>query len=412
MTDFFGKLKVPPPDPVFLTKAQFEMDRNPKKVFLTIGAYRDAYAKPYVLQTLKKAEAWYQQQLVSGKETKEYDSITGYKPFCEASVKLLLGEACPSMKRVAACVGLSGTGSLTLASHVLAAVTPHHTPVLISNPTWPNHDPIFRMAGFHNVRQYRYFDAYTQGLDFEGMCNDLWDAPDGAIVVLHVCSHNPTGVDPTDEQWQKISDLCKMKKFRVIFDSAYQGYASGDLNRDAYSVRLFVKNGLEVFTCQSFSKNMGMYGDRIGCCSAVCSTEHGAAVVRGLFEKTARPLYSNPPRRPSRVAHRVLTDPVLRSEWETELKGMADRIISMRQLLFDELRRLGTPGKWDHIVQQIGMFSYLGLTREQCKRIVKEYSIYVMMTGRISVAGLTEENTPRLAKAIDTVVRGTKKAKL
>jgi aspartate aminotransferase len=402
----FGGLPIVPEDKIFQTADWYNKDKNPKKIFLSIGAYRDSNAQPYVLNVVKKAEEIFQKNLLEGRENKEYDAIAGFKPFRDASVKLLLGDECPSLDYVASAVGISGTGSLRVAASFLFQIRPKDTPVYVSDPTWANHHPIFEMTGFTTMRKYRYYNQAKNCLDFEGMTQDLKKAPEQSIVILHLCGHNPTGVDPTQEQWQKLCDLCLEKKFFIIFDSAYQGYASGDLNRDAFAARLFRRNKAEFITCQSYAKNMGLYGDRLGCISVTCNDKEAAARVQNIIAaKCIRPMYSNPPRRPARVGHLVLTDSTLRKEWEQELNGMATRIREMRELLFGELKRLKTPGTWNHIVDQIGMFSYLGLTEPQCNRLIKDYSIYLLTTGRISMAGLTQENTPRLAAAIDDVVR-------
>jgi aspartate/tyrosine/aromatic aminotransferase len=347
------------------------------------------------------------------RHNKEYDTIAGFKPFRDAAVKLFFANDCPPLDTLATAVALSGTGALRLAATLLFNVVPARTNVYVSNPTWANHFPIFVQTGFQNMKYYRYFKAQTNSLDFDGMLQDLTEAPLGSVVIFHICGHNPTGVDPNAEQWERLCALSKERRFRVIFDSAYQGYATGDLDRDAFAARLFVKRGVQFITCQSFSKNMGLYGDRVGCISVVCGNADTAdRVQRFINAFGVRPNYSNPPRRGARVAHLVLTDAALRKDWEEELRGMSQRIQAMRQLLFDELKRLGTPGTWNHIVDQIGMFSYLGLKPDVCRRLVREHSVYLLETGRISIAGLTVENTPRLAKAIDTVLRSAKPSKL
>jgi aspartate/tyrosine/aromatic aminotransferase len=405
----YSKVPTVADDPVFKSKEDHDADPNPDKIFLSIGAYRDENCKPYLLHVVKKAEEIYQKQLLEGKENKEYDTIDGFKGFRDESVKLLMGPDCPPLNQVASAVSISGSGALRLAAAFLRFILPANTPVYNSDPTWGNHHAIFEQSGFTVLKKYRYYSPKTNALDIAGMTEDLRNAQDGSIVVLHICGHNPTGVDPSHEQWQQLSDLCKEKQFRIMFDSAYQGYASGDLDRDAFAARLFWRNGLEFICCQSFAKNMGLYGDRLGCVSFMLKDKDTATRVQGLLKaKIIRPMYSSPPRRPSRVAHIILSTPALKKEWEEELKKMSGRIIRMRKLLFDELVRLKTPGKWNHIVDQIGMFSYLGISPQVCDRLIKEYHIYLLTSGRISMAGLTEENTPRLAKAMDHIIRTTK----
>lgn len=405
MTHLYQGLPMVENDKIFQTAEWFRRDKNPKKMFLSIGAYRDEEGRPYVLKVVKKAEQLYQKDLLEGRENKEYDSIDGYKPFRDASVKMLLGDDCPPLENIATSVSLSGTGALRIAATFLFSMLPQHTHVYVSNPTWANHHPLFQQAGFHNLREYRYYDKVGNSLDFRGMCDDLWKAPDQSVVILHLCGHNPTGIDPTPDQWQRICDLAKLKRFYIIFDSAYQGYASGDLDRDAYAARLFVRSKCEFIACQSYAKNMGLYGDRLGCVSVVCNDKESANRAERIIKaRCIRPMYSCPPRRPARVGHLILTEPTLRREWEEELKGMSQRIINMRTLLYKELVRLRTPGKWTHIIDQIGMFSYLGLQVPQCERLIRDYSIYLLTSGRISMAGLNEGNVNRLAAAMHEVI--------
>jgi aspartate/tyrosine/aromatic aminotransferase len=360
-----------------------------------------------VLPVVVETEREYVADLAAGKENKEYDPIPGFLPFRRASVQFLYGDAMPDMRNIAHCVSMSGTGGLRIAAEFLASSIDPATPVYFSAETWPNHGPIFTVGGLPRVRAYRYFDKGTAGLNFRGMLQDLTKAPDGAVVVFHLCGHNPTGVDPTREQWEALCDLSFAKHFRVIFDSAYQGYASGDLNIDAFAARLFAKKGLDLIACQSYSKNMGLYGDRLGCFSMLCSNADSAdRVQRFINAKIIRPMYSSAPVHPARIAHRILSNPKKFAQWEAQIKVMSLRILRMRKMLYDELVRLDTPGTWEHITKQIGMFSYLGLTPKQCRRLVRDFHMYLLETGRANMAGLTDTTALKLGQAIDIVVRG------
>lgn len=403
MSSRYSTLPAPKPDPVIALGE--EADRV-GGMNVVIGAYRDESGKPKVLDVVKAAEAVLLAKINSGEVNVEYQPIEGDRHFTSAAVKLLLGQDFNNMDCVAAAQSLGGTGACRVAAAVFAAfLDASSTTVLISNPTWANHRPIFEQSGFRNVGTYRYFKPETKGVDIAGMLEDLTKAKDESVVVLHMCAHNPTGADPTKEDWEKIADVVQSKKHYVLFDGAYQGYATGDLEADAAPARMFYRREIEFFTAQSFSKNMGLYGERVGCLSAVCRTHDAAAKVEGLMKTLIRSMYSNPPSHGSRIATLILTDDKLRHMWYAELKGMANRILQMRTALFDALVALGTPGDWSHIKKQIGMFSYLGLTEPQSLALRKR-KIYILATGRVSMAGLTADLIPAFSQGIYDVVTG------
>ncbi|KAJ3364631.1 Aspartate aminotransferase, cytoplasmic [Kappamyces sp. JEL0680] len=230
-------------------------------------------------------------------------------------------------------------------------------------------------------------------------------APEKSILLLHPCAHNPTGVDPTLEEWMQIAEVVRERKHVVFFDSAYQGFASGDLQKDAQAIRYFVSEGYEMLIAQSYAKNFGLYNERIGCLSIVTKTKEGAAEASSQLCKIVRASYSNPPAFGARIVQTVLNDPKLHEEWVHQLKTMANRIIEMRQALYANLVALKTPGTWNHIVDQIGMFSFTGLTASQVKVLRDKYHVYMTTNGRISMAGLNTGNVHRFAEAVDFVVR-------
>jgi aspartate aminotransferase, cytoplasmic len=279
----------------------------------------------------------------------------------------------------------------------------------MSNPTWANHNQIFGNVGLPTA-QYPYFDKGTKGLDFEGMKSALNSAPERSIILLHACAHNPTGVDPTFEQWKEIASIMAAKKHFPFFDCAYQGFASGSLDRDAAAVRYFVEQGFELLVCQSFAKNFGLYGERAGCFHFVAPRDGGSETVSRIASQLAilqRSEISNPPIYGARVASTVLNDPALFAEWEDNLKTMSGRIIAMREALRGKLEALGTPGQWNHITDQIGMFSFTGLSEPQVLKLREEFHVYMTKNGRISMAGLNTRNVEYFAKAVDKVVRET-----
>ncbi|KAH7915815.1 pyridoxal phosphate-dependent transferase [Hygrophoropsis aurantiaca] len=394
-----------PPDPILGITEAFKADTDSRKINLGVGAYRDENGKPYVLNAVKKAE----EIITAAKLDKEYLPITGLAGFTKNAAKLAYGADSPPLNQNAIAVtqSISGTGALRIGGAFLARHYPNPKIIYLPTPTWGNHIPLFKDSGLE-VRNYRYFDRKTVGLDFDGLKEDLKNAPEGAIVLLHACAHNPTGVDPTQAQWAEISDLVAEKRLFPFFDMAYQGFASGDTARDAYAVRHFVSQGHQVALCQSFAKNMGLYGERVGAFSLTTKDEEERKRVDSQLKIIVRPMYSNPPLHGAHIANTILSNTELYQEWEGEVKGMANRIISMRERLYELLTNgYQTPGEWGHIKSQIGMFSFTGLKTEQCKALAEKAHIYMTMDGRISMAGLNGSNVEYFAQGVDAAVRGT-----
>ncbi|KAE8056592.1 hypothetical protein FH972_013348 [Carpinus fangiana] len=392
-----------PEDPILGVTVAYNKDPSPVKLNLGVGAYRTEEGKPLVLNVVRRAE----QQIVNDRaRVKEYLPIVGLADFNKLSAKLILGADSPAIQenRVTTVECLSGTGSLRVGGEFLARHY-HQRTIYIPQPTWGNHPKVFTMAGL-SVKTYRYYDPATRGLNFQGLLEDLGSAPSGAIVLLHACAHNPTGVDPTVQQWEQIRQLMRSKALLPFFDSAYQGFASGSLDADAQSVRMFVADGGECLVAQSYAKNMGLYGERVGALSIVCKTADVASRVESQVKLVIRPMYSNPPIHGASIVATILKDRDMYNEWTIELKAMADRIISMRHQLFDALRAKGTPGDWSHIIKQIGMFTFTGLNSEQVAFMTREYHIYMTSDGRISMAGLSTRTIPHLTDAIHAAVTG------
>ncbi|QCD99306.1 aspartate aminotransferase [Vigna unguiculata] len=309
-----------------------------------------------------------------------YLPIEGLAAFNKATAELLLGADNPAIKqqRVATVQGLSGTGSLRLG----------------------NHKNIFNDARVP-WSEYRYYEPKTVGLDFEGMIEDIKSAPEGSFVVLHGCAHNPTGIDPTPEQWEKIADVIQEKNHIPFFDVAYQGFASGSLDEDAASVRLFVARGMEVLVAQSYSKNLGLYAERIGAINVISSSPEAATRVKSQLKRLARPMYSNPPVHGARIVADVVGNPVLFNEWKAEMEMMAGRIKNVRQQLYNSITSKDNSGKdWSFILKQIGMFSFTGLNKEQSDNMTNKWHVYMTKDGRISLAGLSLAKCEYLADAI------------
>ena len=337
-------------------------------------------------------------------QNKEYLPIDGLPKFKELAPKFLFGEDHPVIveKRVCTVQSLSGTGALRLGADFIHKFI-SNCKIFLPNPTWGNHNAIFGEVGLE-MHKYRWYKAETCALDFEGLKEDLLNAPEGSVFLFHTCAHNPTGVDPTHEQWDEIADLCLQKKIVPFFDTAYQGFASGDLINDAYSVRLFARKGLELLAAQSFAKNMGLYGERVGAINIVCKDSEAVPRVLSQVKITVRTMYSNPPMHGAKIVATILGDKELFNQWVSELKDVVARILRMRQSLRDALIANGCPGNWDHITKQIGMFSFTGLDPDQSDRMLNLHHVYMLRTGRISIAGLTSGSVQYVADCIKEVV--------
>ncbi|KAG8748674.1 Aspartate aminotransferase, cytoplasmic [Ceratobasidium sp. 414] len=415
----FAKVPLAPPDSIFKLTAAYKADSYPQKVNLGVGAYRDDDSKPWVLPVVKKAT-----EILLNDPTldHEYLPITGLPEYTSAAARLILGADSPAISenRVASVQTISGTGANHLGALFLSRFyewTDNKPQVFLSNPTWVNHFAIMRNVQIEPLT-YPYYDPKTIGLDFSGFVGSLKSAPVRSVFLLHACAHNPTGVDPTEEQWKEIADVMLEKGHYAFFDSAYQGFASGDLDRDAAAVRYFVSRGVPLLICQasaiwhaptnSFAKNAGLYGERIGALHIVSRTLEEANRVKSQLSVLQRSEISNPPAHGARLVSLILNDPALFEEWKRDIKTMAHRIIAMRDQLYAILtNELKTPGTWKHIVDQIGMFSFTGLTPEQSQQLIDKAHIYLTGNGRISMAGLNSHNIRYFAESLDKVVRGT-----
>ncbi|VDL99627.1 unnamed protein product [Schistocephalus solidus] len=399
-----------PPDVIFGLNEACDRDPNPNKVNLGAGAYRDDAGLPFVLSAVKQAEA----RVLIG-QNKEYLPIAGNPNFCYQAIKLALGPESPVLleKRNATVQGISGTGSLRIGAAFLAKFAPSRT-IWLPTPTWGNHPPIFNHAGM-NVKFYRYYNPSTLGVDMSGLLEDLAQKiPSSDIVLLHACAHNPTGVDPSPEEWKEIASIFVSRRLIPFFDMAYQGFASGDVDRDAFALRLFASSHLApqrgspgtMLLAQSFAKNMGLYGERVGAFSLLTASDDDASGrCMSQLKIIIRGMYSNPPLHGASIATEILTDPDLKQTWLSELKTMAERLTCMRQSLRSALQRCGSTRDWSHITKQIGMFCFTGLDPKQVVRLKEEFSIYLTNDGRISIASLTSKNVGYVAQAIHEVTK-------
>ncbi|XP_017780541.1 PREDICTED: aspartate aminotransferase, mitochondrial [Nicrophorus vespilloides] len=401
-SSWWSNVQMGPPDAILGITEAYKKDSNPNKINLGVGAYRDDNGKPYVLPTVRKAE-----EIIKSKNMdKEYAPISGTAEFCKQSILLALGEDSQHVANGcnATSQTISGTGSLRIGGAFLNNFFPGNKVVYLPTPTWGNHIPLFKHSGL-DVKHYKFYDPKTCGFDFQGALNDINNIPEKSIILLHACAHNPTGVDPNPEQWAEMSQLMKKRNLFPYFDMAYQGFASGNFDKDANAVRIFLKDGHEMALSQSFAKNMGLYGERAGTFSLITTDKESASKIMSQVKILIRAMYSNPPINGARIATEILTDANLKAQWMTEVKGMADRIISVRFALKENLKKEGSTRNWEHITDQIGMFCYTGMTPEQVGKLTKDFSIYLTKDGRISMAGVTSKNVEYLAKAMHTVTK-------
>lgn len=393
-----------PPDPILGLTEAFNKDTDPRKITLGVGAYRGDDGKPWVLPSVREAE----KKLFDQNLNKEYLGIAGLPAFVNKSLEFAYGEKSKPLleKRIAALQTLSGTGACRVAGDFFRRFKLATGNVIYQpNPTWGNHIPIFKDAGM-DVQQYRYYDPKTKGLDFKGMLEDLEAKPKGSAFLLHACAHNPTGVDPSLSQWKEISKVMKSKNHIAFFDCAYQGFASGDADKDAAAIRLFVEDGHLICLAQSYAKNFGLYNDRVGAFSVVCNDPEEKDRVESQLKILVRPNYSNPPAHGARIIDTILSDSKLKPQWYKECKSMADRIIDMRTLLRTTLEdTLKSKHSWNHITDQIGMFAYLGINKDQVSKLREVHHIYMTSDGRISMAGVTKGNASYIANAIHEVTK-------
>jgi len=399
---FWTNVPMGPPDPILGVTEAFKKDTSDKKVNLGVGAYRDDNGKPYILPSVAEAE----KRVQAKNFNYEYAPIGGQPQFGKLSAELAFGSdsAVLQEKRNCTIQSISGTGALRLAAAFINAFWDGNKTIYVSKPTWGNHNQVFKHAGL-DIKQYAYYDPKTVGLAFKGMLDDLNKIPEKSVVLLHACAHNPTGIDPTMEQWKEIASVIQKRNALVLFDMAYQGFASGDFNKDAAALRYFVNNGHDVLLCQSYAKNMGLYGERVGAFTAIGPNKETADKMMSQIKILVRGMYSSPPIHGERLVTELMTDKGLRAQWEQEVKGMANRIISVREKLVELLKKNGSQKEWGHITKQIGMFCFSGLTEDQVKRLAAEYHIYMTLNGRISIAGISSQNIEYLAESMHEVTK-------
>ncbi len=395
----FQSILPAPADPILGLTDAFRADPNPAKINLGVGVYQDASGATPALQCVRQAN----EKLTRDGASSSYLPIPGLAEYTAAVQQLAFGrdhEVVTSGRAITAQTP-GGTGALRVVGDLLAQNLPGTT-LWMTDPTWANHPNIFTAAGVP-LAKFPYFDKATNGLAFADMLEALGKIPAGDAVLLHACCHNPTGVDPTPEEWEQIADKVYAQKLLPILDFAYQGFGDG-IEQDAGGLRAMARQGEEMVVCSSFSKNFGLYCERVGAATVVCADAERAKVVGSQVKRAIRANYSNPPAHGARLVATVLGDSDLTSQWHTELTGMRNRINGMRTLLVEKLQEHGVPGDFSFIANQRGMFSFSGLTKEHVHALRDRHAIYIVDSGRINVAGITESNVDRLTAAIADVV--------
>ena len=395
----FASIAQAPPDSILGLTEAFKKDPRPHKINLSVGVYCDESGKTPVLASVKEAE----RHLLASEVTKSYLPIDGSPQFGQRVQDMIFGSGHEAIvsKRVATAHTPSGTAAVRVAADFIKKSFPKAT-VWMSEPTWPNHPQIFQAAGL-SCKTYPYFDPVSNGLAFDNMRAGLEAIPAGDVVLLHGCCHNPSGIDPTPTQWQTIGQVLARRQALPLVDFAYQGFGLG-LEEDAASVRELMKSNAEVLIASSYSKNFGLYNERVGALTIVAADAESVGRVLSQVKSVIRANYSSPPAHGGAVVSTILADTSLRSQWEKELADMRKRIHDMRKLFVDTLTQIGIQTDFSFITRQFGMFSFSGLSKAQVDRLKDEYAVYVVGNGRINVAGMTPTNMPVLADAIKAVM--------
>jgi aspartate aminotransferase len=395
----FEQLPMAAADPILGLTEAFQRDDRPEKMNLGVGVYQDAQGRTPVLKAVKQAERW----LAENESSKSYLGIAGHPQFDRQVQGLLWTGApeAPDPRRMATLQTPGGTGGVRVAADFLRAQFPQAR-VWLSEPTWANHPGIFQAAGLATAT-YAYFDSKTNSLDFDRMLSDLEQAEAGDVVLLHACCHNPTGVDPDAQQWRRIGELLGRRRLLPLFDFAYQGFGDG-LEEDAHGLHLVAQQVDELLVASSYSKNFGLYSERVGALTLVAANPEAAQAALSQLKLCVRTNYSNPPAHGASIVARILGDPQLRSLWQDELAEMRERIHEMRQALADGMARRAPQHDFSFLTRQRGMFSYTGLSSEQVDRLREQFAIYIVRSGRINVAGITPHNVDRLCDSIAEVL--------
>jgi aspartate aminotransferase len=395
----FEPLESLPADAILGIMTLFRADQDPKKVDLSVGVYQDDAGRTPVLDCVKRAE----QEIFDAQQTKTYVAIAGNAGFNRGVEELLYANgAALAEGRVATVQAPGGSGALSVAGHLMARARPH-TKFYLSDPSWPNHLPLLQLSGL-KLEQYPYYDYRAHAVKFDAMAAAVDKIAAGDSVLLHGCCHNPCGADLSKEQWLVLTEICERRGIVPFIDLAYQGL-SESLEADAYGVRLMSERLPEVVVVSSCSKNLGLYRERVGSVSIVAQTKKARDAVLSNLSNVARSIYSMPPDHGAAIVDRVLHTPELRRQWETELDAMRTRLNGLRQFLVDQLNARNVSMDFSFIAKERGMFSFLGITKEQVVRLREQFHVYMVESSRINLAGINRKNADYVADSIAAVLK-------
>lgn len=397
----FDQLPQLPADPILGLTVACRDDNNPNKVDLGVGVFKNEAGDTPILGAVITAQNRYLQ----AEKSKAYLPPQGTGPFLEMVNHLIFGAQHRALQesRVATIQGTGGCGSLRVAAEVIKRANPN-AKIWVSEPSWPNHASLLGNSGLE-LAHYPYYNRQSHELDFESMLAALGSAGPNDIVLLHACCHNPSGADLTKEQWRVVTDLAQRNGFIPFIDMAYQGFGQG-LNDDAYGLRYMASHLPELIVANSFSKNFGLYRERVGSVSFMVNSAQQTEVVKGQMLNVARAIYSMPPAHGAALVEAILSNADLTTQWKQELESMRCRIVDLRKALVDAITATGCKRDFSFIARQQGMFSFLGLTKEQVTELKSSYSIYMTDSSRINICGLNTTNMEYVARAVADVVKG------
>tara|TARA_R110000782_G_scaffold61829_2_gene127275 strand:+ start:223 stop:1431 length:1209 start_codon:yes stop_codon:yes gene_type:complete len=395
----FSPVEMAPRDPILGLNEAFNADNRANKVNLGVGVYYDENGKVPLLRAVRSAE----EARVAEQSPRPYLPMEGLATYDEAVQTLLFGPESSLLDsgRLVTAQSIGGTGALKLGADFLYRLLNKRL-VAISDPSWENHRSLFEAAGFEVVT-YPYYDPKTHGVNLEGMLQGIENLPEGSVVLLHACCHNPTGADLSLADWTRVIDVIQRCNHVPFIDIAYQGFGD-NLQDDAVALRLFAESGLPLFISSSFSKSFSLYGERVGALTLVTESHDEMLSTMSQLKRVIRTNYSNPPTHGAKVVSAVLNTVELYAMWEEELAEMRDRIRIMRHSLVEKLAAAGVTRDMTFIERQRGMFSYSGLTQAQVSRLAEEFAIYAVGSGRICVAALNTGNIDHVANSMAAVL--------
>lgn len=396
-SSFYSEIPKSEIDPIMAVMAKYHQDTDPKKADLSIGVYKpeDGNMK-YVFPSVKSAK----EQIYKNDEGHPYHQMSGLPSFVKGAKETVFGAKLAASDRISSMQTISGTGAVHFGIEFVTSLGMKD--FYIGVPAWGNYVPMVESHGA-KVHTFSHYDAKTGGVDMDSVLSTIDSMPDNSVLLLQACCHNPTGADYSKDQWKQICEKLKTRKIFTFFDNAYQGFASGDKDEDAWAIRYFFEQNMEFLVCESFSKNMGLYGERVGCLHIVSNDASYSENVLGLLVSFFRSQCSFAPLFGARIASYLFTD--FKQQWDVDVKEVATRMRNLRAKILAKFKSLGTPGNWEPVVNQNGLFWFSGLNEEHARELMEDYHIYFLGNGRFNVAGFNENNLDYIIESIDEVVR-------